>query len=102
MARVYGILSKYVNVSTSNEETMLDSLAEGAEGFKKGNPAMKITHTYRPSLKRAMELGVGTSSGPLTERNSANLSQSVGAMSSRLSCLRIGSSSPLTLTTVVP
>ena len=58
MARVYGILSKYVDVSTSNEETMLDKLAEGAEGFKAGNPATKITNTYRPSLERAMELGV--------------------------------------------
>ena len=37
---------------------MLESLAEGAEGFKTGNPATKITHTYRPSLKRVMELGV--------------------------------------------
>ena len=58
MARVYGILSKYVDISTSNEETMLDKLAEGAEGFKAGNPATKITNTYRPSLERAMELGV--------------------------------------------
>ena len=58
MARAHGILSKYVDVSTSNEETMLDTLREAAEGFKKGNPATKITNLYRPSLTRAMELGV--------------------------------------------
>ena len=58
MARAHGIISKYVDVSTSNEETMLDTLGEAAEGFKKGNPATKIANIYRPSLNRAMELGI--------------------------------------------
>ena len=49
MTRAHGNISKNVDVSTSNEETMLDTLGEAAEGFRKGSPA---TNIYRLTLTR--------------------------------------------------
>ena len=81
---------------------MLESLAEGAEGFKTGNPATKITHTYCPSLNRAMKLGVrDTKWSTYGDELCKSLAKRGCDKLKALVIEDIGSSSPLTLTTVV-